>query len=47
MLSIDSPDFFIILSIPAALIGYFLTRLIITKFVIRIFKKTSTQLDDI
>ena len=47
MLFIDSPEFFIMLSIPAALIGYFLTRLIVTKFVIRIFKKTSTQLDDI
>ena len=35
------------LSVWVALIGYFLTRLIVTKFVIRIFKKTSTQIDDI
>ena len=43
----DSPEFLIIFSLLVALIGYFLTRLIVTKFVIRIFKKTSTQIDDI
>ena len=43
---IESKDL-ILLSIPVALIGYLITRFIIIRIVSRIFRKTTTKLDDI
>ena len=40
-------DNLFLLSIPIALAGYFVTRFIIIRVVARIFRKTTTKLDDV
>ena len=47
ILNIDKSENLILLSVPIALMGYFIARFIITRVVVRIFKKTTTKIDDI